>query len=137
VASRAERRAIEGVPGYTISADGVPRKWGRIIPIDKGPGGLPVIDVNGVELLLDEVVCRAFFGQPPRPIRGMTVVHFDGDLLNCAVTNLAWRVHPDWITRQRERSIAKVMRPDFLPVRPRHVPPEGMTPPFTHRVVFL
>lgn len=121
----AERRSIQEIPGYTISADGVARKWGRRLPIHKGRGGLPVIEVARQELFLDEVVCWAFFGPPPQPLRGMTVVHFDGDLFNCAVTNLAWRVHPDWVARRRELSIARAMRPDFLPVAPPRTPPGG------------
>jgi len=87
-----------------------------------------VIDVCGVERFLDEVVCHAFLGDPPQPLRAMTVVHFDGDILNCAVTNLAWRVHPDWVARCEELSMMRAMRPDFLPAAEKRVPPEGMRP---------
>jgi hypothetical protein len=89
-------RNIGGLVAYTISACGTPRKWGREIHIDKGPGGLPVINVNKIELLLDEVVAWAFLGPPRAPLRAMTVVHFDGDDWNCQVDNLAWRVCPEW-----------------------------------------
>ena len=38
---RATRQSIRDIPGYTISADGIPRKWGRRLDIDKGPGAYP------------------------------------------------------------------------------------------------
>jgi hypothetical protein len=126
--TRATRKPIRGIPGYEISADGIPRKWGRRIAIHKGTGDLPVIDVNGVELFLDEVVAHAFFGPPPTNIRGMTVVHFDGDQFNCAVTNLAWRVCAEWAEFQNEREHKRHMRPDHLPVVTPRIPPGGMRP---------
>jgi hypothetical protein len=133
--TRAERRPIRSIPGYTISADGIPRKWGRKLDIQKGPGGLPVIDVHGVELFLDEVVAHAFFGPPPVHIRGMTVIHFDDDSLNCAVTNLAWRVCAEWEAFQRERELTRTMRPDHLPVAVPRIPASGMRP--TRRTFFF
>jgi hypothetical protein len=58
----------------------------------------------------------------------MTVVHFDGDQLNCAVTNLAWRVYPEWTAFQRERELKRHMRPDNLPNPQKRIPPSGMRP---------
>jgi hypothetical protein len=92
----ATRKPILGIPGYKINAAGIPWKWDREMRIEQGIAGLPVIFIFGEELLLDEVVARAFFGPPPINIRGMTVVHFDGDDFNCRVDNLAWRECPEW-----------------------------------------
>lgn len=114
---------VDASPGYEISADGTPRKWNRRMEISKGPGGLPTIEVDGLERLLDEVVAYAFQGRPERHISGMTVVHVDGDGWNCAASNLAWRVDPDWETRQWQRWHTKLMRPDFLPHRIPRTPP--------------
>jgi hypothetical protein len=106
------RRKIAGLTAYEISADGTPRKWGRRLPIHKGLGGLPVIDVNGVERLLDEVVARAFLGPPPCDLRGVTVVHFDNNPLNCAVDNIAWRIDREWLESRVERQVQARMRQD-------------------------
>lgn len=124
----AVRKPIQDAPGYTISTDGTPRKWGRKLDIHKGPGGLPAVYVDGRERFLDEIVAYAFFGPPPTNIRGMDVHHFDADPLNCAVTNLAWRVCPEWREYVSERSTKRDMRPDHLPVMPRRIPPDGMRP---------
>jgi hypothetical protein len=106
------RRRIAGLAAYTISADGTPRKWGRPMLIDKGPGGLPVIVVNNEELLLDEVVAYAFLGRPPAPWQAMTVVHFDGDYWNCRVDNIRWQVCPEWADAEFERRARAMARPD-------------------------
>jgi hypothetical protein len=112
---RCERRPIIGAsPGYQISADGTARKWNRLIPVTKELGKLPTISVDGHYLLLDEVVCHAFHGRPPHDIRGMTVTHFDGNVWNCAASNVAWRVDLDWLT---SNTYLPLMRPSHLPRR--------------------
>jgi hypothetical protein len=108
---RYERRLIEGAPGYQISADGTPRRYNRPLPITKDLGGLPTVNIGGIDRLLDEIVCYAFHGPPPYDIRGMTVSHFDGDMLNCAAGNLAWRVDPEWLTKHLTLPL---MRPSNL-----------------------
>ena len=124
-----ERRpVVDASPGYEISADGTPRKWGRQIPISKGLGGLPTVAVDGYERLLDEVVAWAFFGPPPDDIRGMTVVHFDNDPLNCRVDNLAWRRCDDYVNRRRELRTMKLMRPDHLQTVVPRMPARGIRP---------
>jgi hypothetical protein len=131
------RRSIDGIPGCTISTTGMPRKWGRPIPIHKGAGDLPVVVINGIEFLLDEIVARAFLGEPPKcPISGLTVHHFDGDMFNCEVTNLAWRIDPAWAAHRKELEIRGWMRPDHLPVMVARVPPAGMRPSRQHRMFF-
>jgi hypothetical protein len=130
------RRGIDDLPGYTISADGIPRKWNRRLPIHKGAGGLPVVDVDGVERLLDEIVATAFLGPPPAPLRGVTVVHFDGDDFNCAVDNLAWRIDREWLERRGDLQTMAWMRPDHLPVMIPRIPPNGMRPTKQQRMVF-
>jgi hypothetical protein len=111
--TRATRKSIRDIPGYTISADGIARKWNRKLDIHKGPRDLPVIDVNGVKHLLDEVVARAFLGPPPCDLRGVTVVHFDNDPLNCAVDNIAWRIDREWLESRVERQVQARMRPAY------------------------
>jgi hypothetical protein len=92
-----------------ISADGTPRKWNRLVPITKDLAGLPTIRVDGHNLLLDEVVCWAFHGRPKPHIRAVTVVHFDDDPLNCAASNVAWRIDLEWQARQRYLDTLRTM----------------------------
>jgi hypothetical protein len=47
----------------------------------------------------------------------MTVIHFDGDLLNCAATNVAWRIDPAWLARQRRLETLAIM-PQIVRKRP-------------------
>jgi hypothetical protein len=108
---RHERRTIDGVPGYQISADGIARKWNRRLTITKDLGGFPTVNIGGIDRLLDEIVCFAFHGRPPYDIRGMTVTHFDGNLWNCAASNIAWRVDPEWLTKHKTLPL---MRPSNL-----------------------
>ncbi|GLP83985.1 hypothetical protein TUM20984_54050 [Mycobacterium antarcticum] len=112
VSTRAERKSIEGIPGYTISTLGVPRLWGRPLNIDKQELlGVPVILVGDGERFLDEVVAMAFLGPPPAPIRGVTVLHFDGDVFNCRVDNLRWIVDPEWDALRTEHEMQFHMQP--------------------------
>jgi hypothetical protein len=106
---RNERRSIEGAPGYQISADGTPRKWNRRLPITKDLGELPTVNIGGIDRLLDEIVAFAFHGRPPYDIRGMTVTHFN--IWNCAASNIAWRVDPEWLTKHLTLPL---MRPSNL-----------------------
>jgi hypothetical protein len=130
-------RSIEGIPGYTISAEGIPRKGDNLVPILKSNCGLPIIFTNGLQRFLDEVVAHAFLGPPPCPMRGATVVHFDGDDWNCAVTNIAWRVDPDWLEYATQAEVEDWMRPDHRQVMVVRVPPGGMKPPHPPRMVFF
>jgi hypothetical protein len=87
------------------------------VPITKSLGDLPTIEVDGIERLLDEIVCWAFHGQPPRGIRACTVLHADRNKWNCAATNLSWHVDADWLARHKQKVTLTLMRPDFLPSR--------------------
>jgi hypothetical protein len=49
-------------------------------------------------------------GRPKPHINAVTVVHKDGNPLNCAAENLAWRIDLDWL---RINTLA-LMRPDHL-----------------------
>lgn len=93
--------------------------------------GLPTIVIEGKFRLLDEVVCRAFHGSPPyadkglkvprgSELHGVTVTHKDGDMLNCAAANVAWRIDPQWLVEHYWRPL---MRPDHLPTKRLRPPP--------------
>jgi hypothetical protein len=127
---RNERRPITGAScGYQISADGTPRKWNRRLPITKDLGGLPTVTIDGVDRLLDEIVCLAFHGHPPFNIRGMTVDHFDGNMWNCAADNVAWRVDPEWLIKHEIHKIVALLRPSHLRTRVRLPPAAKPTHP--------
>jgi hypothetical protein len=115
---RSERRQIEGASGHTISADGIPRRWSRLIEITKDVAGLPTITLDShaylrpidtCYYLLDEIVCYEFNGRPSTPLAAVTVTHFDGDMLNCRADNLAWRVDPEWLERQNHIQTLRTM----------------------------
>jgi hypothetical protein len=107
-------RNIDGLAAYTIAADGTPRKWGRPMTIDKNAGGVPVIDINGVERPLDEVVAAAFLGPAPCPLKFATVIHFDGDSLNCRVDNIKWQTCPEWAETSWESQTRTLMAPAYM-----------------------
>jgi hypothetical protein len=71
--------------------------------------------------LLDEVVCLAFHGPPPgRFFRTASVIHLDGDMVNCHADNLRWqqRRDQDFTEAVRISDVRKLMWPDHLPNRP-------------------
>jgi hypothetical protein len=108
--TKAERRPIVGAPrGWTISADGTPRKWGRTVLILKDFGGLPTIDVGGVKRLVDEVVAETFLGAPHS--RHTVIMHFNGDDLDCSVTNIAWKRSEERDRSRTEAYVKWLMKP--------------------------
>ncbi|WP_263997888.1 HNH endonuclease [Mycobacterium yunnanensis] len=72
---------------------------------------MPVILVGDGERFLDEVVATAFLGPAPAPIRGVTVLHFDGDPFNCRVDNLRWMIDPEWDALRTEHEMQFNMQP--------------------------
>jgi hypothetical protein len=64
---------------------------GEFLEPEVGPNGHLIVrlEKDGKEEVrrLDEIVARAFLGEPPP---GTVLVHLDGDPVNCAATNLRY-----------------------------------------------
>jgi hypothetical protein len=77
--------------------------------------GLPLLTASGREddthYLLDEIVCLAFHGRPPR-LGVADVLHLDYDQTNCAASNLEWVVvDPDAQAYCDEEFYRKLLTP--------------------------
>lgn len=101
---------------YTLRSDGLiygpsksdPQKL-RKVRFSRVLAGLPTIEVNGRDLLVEELVARAFLGAP----RGRRLIHLDGDNWNCALENLSYVEDDD----AAFNALEKLLQPEN---HPRH-----------------
>lgn len=98
-----------GYPGYSVSNLGQVRNDRRdylltpLIPPNRRP--FVRLTYNGTQISrsLSKLVCESFIPEA-RP-NFDTPIHYDGDLLNCHVENLAWR--PRWFANQHTEQFRK------------------------------
>jgi hypothetical protein len=89
---------VEGFPDYSVNPLGQVRKdaSGRLLVPRVNQYGVPYVGLmrEGVQVIrsLPRLVAKTFLS-PQSPIFD-TPINLDGDRLNCAVANLAWR--PRW-----------------------------------------
>jgi hypothetical protein len=91
-----------GYPGYSVSDLGQVRNDKReyvltpLVPPNKRPFVRLTLDGIQVSRSVSKLVCESFHKVPPPNFT--TPIHFDGDLRNCRVDNLAWR--PRWFANE-------------------------------------
>jgi hypothetical protein len=109
-----------GYPGYSASSLGQVRndKRDRILTVVQLPTSYAYVGLvkDGIQVKrsVSKLISETFL---PIPVISTftTPIHFDGDLANCRVENLAWR--PRWFAIKHTRQF-KVVLPDYPdPVR--------------------
>jgi hypothetical protein len=93
--------------------------------------GLPLLTASGREddthYLLDEIVCLAFHGRPPR-LGVADVLHLDYDQTNCAASNLEWVVDSDAQAYCDEEFYRQLLTPDHCEKPPPRTKPTNRKP---------
>lgn len=91
-----EWRVIPAFPKYEIGSDGSVKtiKTGRLLHASLTQSGHAKVNLvkNGETYTrnVNHLVAKAFVTDPPRP-DFISVIHLDGNKLNCSATNLLWR----------------------------------------------
>jgi hypothetical protein len=109
-----------GYPGYSISNLGQVRNDKRyhVLTVYENQNRRPFVKISrdGMQLTRNvaKLVCESFLPQPANP-SFTTPIHFDGNLTNCTVDNLAWR--PRWFALDHTEQFRRDL-PDYPdPVR--------------------
>jgi hypothetical protein len=79
------------------------------------------------ERFVDEIVAWEFLGPPPKDIRGMHVLHKDGDRSNPAAANLLWVEDDEYFETMKFYSLRRAMQHSLVPPA-RRTMRGGLTP---------
>jgi len=99
-----------GYPGYSASTQGriVNDTTLHVLTVLDQPNKRPFVKMykDGVQVSrnLAKLICDAFLPTPSNPTF-TTPIHFDGDLTNCKLDNLAWR--PRWFALEHTEQFRK------------------------------
>jgi hypothetical protein len=89
--------------------------------------GLPLLTASGRKddsnYMLDEIVCLAFHGRPPR-LDIADVLHLDYDQKNCAASNLEWAVDDVALAYWDEQYYEKLAKPEHCEKPPPRTKPD-------------
>jgi hypothetical protein len=105
--TRSPRKDVQGTQGWEVNRKGEFFRYrqrrettgDRAPTIDLGPyydGRIPPAYGDARERFVDEIVAWEFLGPPPKHIKGMHVLHKDGDGSNCAADNLLWVIDDEY-----------------------------------------